>query len=150
MIRAVLDTNTLVSAVINTDSSVAQEIYQNAKKKRFLLTISPPILTEVDKVLHRPKVIKAHKRSLQELKEAIKGIADVSLIVPGKTEIEVVRDPDDDKIIVAAVEGNADYIVSRDKDLLDLKEYQGMNKFFPSKIKIITPEKFMGILRAEN
>ena len=141
MIRAVLDTNTLVSAVINIEASVTQEIYQNAKKKRFLLTISPSILTEVDNVLHRPKVIKAHKRSLQELKEAIKGIADVSYIVPGKTEIKVVRDPDDDKIIVAAVEGKADYIISRDKDLLDLKQYQG--------IKIITPEKFMEILRLE-
>ncbi len=141
MIRAVLDTNTLVSAVINTESSVASAIYHNAKKKHFLLAISPPILAEVDNVLHRPKVMKAHKLSLQELKEAIKEIAGVSLIVPGKTEIKVVRDPDDDKIISAAVEGNADYIISRDKDLLDLKEYQG--------IKIISPEKFMGILRNE-
>lgn len=140
MIRAVLDTNTFISAVINIESSVAQEIYQNAKQKRFLLVISPPILTEVDNVLHRPNVIKVHKHSLQELTEVIKEIADVSYIVQGKTEIKTVRDPDDDKIIATAVEGNADYIVSRDKDLLDLQEYQG--------IKIITPEEFMKILRS--
>lgn len=139
MIRAVLDTNTLVSAVINVTSSVSSEIYQSCKEKRFLLIISPSILAEVDNVLLRDRLMKSHKRSIQELQEIIREMADVSFIVPGRIKIEMVRDPDDDKIISAALEGQADYIVSRDKDLLDLEEYQG--------IKIITPEKFMVILR---
>lgn len=142
MIRAVLDTNTLVSAVINVKSSVASEIYQYARHKRFLLIISPAILAEVDDVLHRPKLIKAHQLSSKELKKAVSKIADVSFVVPANTEIEVVRDSDDNKIISAAYEGQADYIISRDKDLLDLAEYQG--------IKISTPEEFMGILRKAN
>ncbi len=142
MIRAVLDTNTLVSAVINVTSSVASEIYQNCKDKHFLLIISPSILAEVDNVLRRDRVMKSHKRSIQELQEIIREMADVSSVVPGRIKIEMVRDPDDDKIISAAIEGKADYIVSRDRDLLDIKEYQG--------IKIITPEKFMGILRTKN
>lgn len=141
MIRAVLDTNTLVSAIINTDKSVSQEIYRNSKDKRFLLIISLSILAEVEDVIHRPRVMRFHKYSAQELQWIVEELTNVSLIVPGKTEIDIVRDPDDNKIISAAYEGRVDYIVSRDKDLLDLKEYQG--------IKIITPEKFMGILRTE-
>lgn len=141
MIRAVLDTNTLVSAVINITSSVASEIYQNCKEKRFLLIISPSILAEADNVLQRGRVMKSHKRSTQELQEVIREMADVSSVVPGRIKIDLVRDPDDNKIISAALEGKADYIVSRDRDLLDLKEHQG--------IKIITPEKFMGILRTK-
>lgn len=139
MIRAVLDTNTLVSAIINTNKSVSQEIYQNSKDKHFLLVISSLILAEVEDVIHRARIMRFHKYSTQQLQRIIKELTNVSLIVPGKTEIEVVRDPDDNKIISAALDGHVDYIISRDKDLLDLKEYQG--------IKIITPEKFMGILR---
>lgn len=141
MIRAVLDTNTIVSAIINTDKSVSQEIYQNSKDKRFLLVISPSILAEVEDVIHRARIMRFHKYSTQQLQQIVEELTKVSLIVPGTTETEVVRDPDDDKIIIAAVEGKADYIVSRDKDLLDLRKYQG--------IKIITPEEFMGILRLE-
>ena len=141
MIRAVLDTNTLVSAVINVASSVASEIYQNCKEKQFLLIISPAILTEVDDVLHRDRVMKSHRRSIQELQELIKELTDISLLVPGNTIIEIIRDSDDNKIIAAAIEGKAGYIVSRDKDLLDLRHYQG--------IKIISPENFMAILRSQ-
>lgn len=141
MIRAVLDTNTIVSAIINTDKSVSQEIYQSSKEKRFLLVISPSILAEVEDVIHRTRIMRFHKYPVQELQRIVKELTNVSLIVLGKIGIEVVRDPDDNKIISAALEGKADYIVSRDRDLLDLKEYQG--------IKIITPEKFMGILRGK-
>ena len=139
MIRAVLDTNTIVSAIINTDKSVSQEIYQNSKDKHFVLVISPSILAELEGVLHRTRVMRFHKYSTQELQRIVKELANVSYIVPGKTKIEIVRDPDDNKIISAALEGQADYIVSRDRDLLDLKEYKG--------IKIITPEEFMRLLR---
>lgn len=140
MIRAVIDANTLISAVINKPFSVSQEIYQNFVSKRFLLIVSPPLLAEIEDVLNRDRVMKLHKHATEDLQKIINELTNLSYVVPGKTEIQVVRDPDDDKVIAAAVEGNAEYIVSRDKDLLDLKEYQG--------IKIITPEKFMEILRA--
>lgn len=141
MIRAVLDTNTLVSAVINTPFSVSQEIYQNFIHKHFLLIVSPQLLTELKDVLHRERITKLHKRSPKMLEEILYELNNLSLVVSGTIKIELVRDPDDNKIISAAVEGQADYIVSRDKDLLDLNEYH--------EIKIITPEKFMNLLREQ-
>lgn len=50
----------------------------------------------------------------------------------------VKNDPDDDKFIEAAFEGNAHYIISKDKHLLSLKEY--------GTIKIISPEEFLDLL----
>jgi putative PIN family toxin of toxin-antitoxin system len=141
MIRAVLDTNTFVSAVINVQLSVSQEIYQNFIDKHFLLIVSPPLLAEVDEVLHRKRVMKFHKRSPEKLQEIMNQLTSLSYIVPGNTKVDIVRDPDDNKILSAGVEGQANYIVTRDEDLLDLKKYQ--------RIKIITPEDFMGILRSE-
>ncbi|MBI3289982.1 putative toxin-antitoxin system toxin component, PIN family [Candidatus Microgenomates bacterium] len=148
MIRAVLDTNTLVSAIINTKGSVAQEIYQNFKHKRFSLVISPEILEEVEEVSNRERIIKRHQLSTKELKIIISELASLSYLVPGTTKVEVVRDPDDNKIISAAVEGQATYIVTRDEDLLDLKEYQEISEAL-LRIKIISPETFMGILRTQ-
>ncbi len=52
----------------------------------------------------------------------------------------VVRDPGDDMILACALKGQADSIVTRDKDLLSLDGYQGA--------AIITPEDFRQQLRA--
>ena len=141
MIHAVLDTNTLVSAVINIPFSVSQEIYQNFIDKHFVLVVSPSLLAELEDVLKRERVTKFHKRSDEKLQEILSQLSELSYFVPGNTKVEIVRDPADNKIISAALEGKADYIMSRDRDLLDLKEYQG--------IQIVTTEEFMGILRSE-
>lgn len=52
----------------------------------------------------------------------------------------IVRDPRDDMVVACAVDGQADTVVSRDKDLLSLGTFQG--------IAIITPEAFRQQLRA--
>lgn len=52
----------------------------------------------------------------------------------------VKEDPDDDKFLAAAIEGKADYVVSGDKPLLNIKEYRG--------IKIISPADFMKNINA--
>ena len=54
-------------------------------------------------------------------------------------EITVSRDPDDNRILEAAVAGAADYIVTGDQDLLVLGEFEG--------IAIVTPTRFLAILR---
>lgn len=54
---------------------------------------------------------------------------------------DVCRDPDDVKILGLAVASGADYIVTGDKDLLDLKEFQG--------IPILTPRSFSNILHGK-
>ena len=51
----------------------------------------------------------------------------------------VPRDPDDDKIVACAVAAGAEYLVSRDRDLLSLGSYAG--------ISIITPEEFIHLVR---
>lgn len=92
-------------------------------------------------MINRARIVKRHKLIPNEREKIISEVTALSYIVPGTTQIKVVRDPDDDKIISAAIEGEAEYIVTRDRDLLDLKQYQG--------IKMVTPEAFMGILRIE-
>ena len=51
----------------------------------------------------------------------------------------IVRDPNDDMIVACALATGAEYIVTRDNDLLSLRTYET--------ITMITPEAFMSILR---
>lgn len=50
----------------------------------------------------------------------------------------ICRDPEDDKFLATAVLGEADYVVSEDRDLLDLREQQG--------IKIVDVATFLKVL----
>lgn len=58
----------------------------------------------------------------------------VDLVLSGEI---VEDDPDDNKIIECAVEGDVDYVISYNKHLLKLKEFKG--------IKIVKPEEFLRI-----
>ena len=55
--------------------------------------------------------------------------------------LAVSRDPDDDRVLEAAQAGHADFIVSGDRDLLDLREFVG--------IPILTPTGFLTLLAVE-
>ena len=50
----------------------------------------------------------------------------------------ICRDPEDDKFLAAAQNGSAEYIVSEDKDLLDLGNHDG--------IRIVSSETFLRTL----
>ncbi len=141
MIRAVVDTNILVSALITQKTSPPRQLYQAFTTQQFLLITSLSILIEVEDVLNRDNIVKYHKLDPQQRKVVIEQLATLSYIapesvIPDKTIIE--RDPKDDKFLYAALYGRADYIVSGDNHLLDLKEYEG--------IKIVTPKDFLAVL----
>ena len=65
-------------------------------------------------------------------------LASESLLVPGKLVVTASRDPEDNKFLAAALEGKARYVVSGDRDLLDLKTYRN--------IFVVRPAAFLKIL----
>ena len=63
---------------------------------------------------------------MNELREA-------AVLVAGTTDVQVSRDPDDDKLFACAIEAEADFIVSMDKkDVLSVGEYQGIQTIHPT------------------
>jgi len=60
----------------------------------------------------------------------------VAVLTPGELAVEAVADdPADDLVLACALEGNADFIISGDKHLLNLRNYQG--------IQMVTPAEFL-------
>ena len=141
MIRAVLDTNILLSALITKREAPPLQLYKAFISQKFLLITSPSILAEVEDVINRENVVKYHKlnpKQREAIIEQLLALCYVTLesVKPEKVIIE--RDPKDDKFLHAAVEIHAEYIVTGDKDLLDLKEYE--------EIKIVSPSDFLAVL----
>ena len=133
MIRACLDTNVLISAVLFGGKPA--EILELAAKEEISLVISPEILAEMSKVLNK----KFNWPETNILKE-IKAITSISIIVVPKTKIHKSSDHSDNRILECAVEGQANYIVTGDKKhLLPLKEFKN--------IPIITPNNFLKIFK---
>lgn len=139
--RVVLDSVILVSAFI-TGNGLAAGLLDMAAEEADLYT-TKEILQETRCVL----LEKDHLRSRfsyddTSVERFIQALGARSVVVTPSLELQVIeRDPKDDMIIACAVEAQADYIVSRDLDLLDLGEYQG--------IQILPPEAFIHRLRNE-
>ncbi len=135
MPRVVLDTNVIVSGTL-VDGGYAAKVLDAWRAGSFTLVISEAIIQEVKEVLNDPKLCAAYGLSRAKIGRLINLLRRYSVVVPGELDLAVVeRDPDDDKVIIAAVEGQARYIVSGDTDLVALKSYRGM--------RILTPKEFV-------
>jgi hypothetical protein len=145
MIRAVLDTNVWVSAILSPGHPPAK-ILELALTGNLRLIISAGIIRDIGRVLQYPKVKKALERrriTSQEVDDVILKLLKAAIIVPGEILAEGVSDdPADDMIIACALEGRADFIISGDHHLIDLKNFQG--------IKIIDPATFLALIAKLN
>jgi putative PIN family toxin of toxin-antitoxin system len=137
MVRVVFDTNVFVSAFIQPKSPSGRLLARLIQGDKFELVLSTAILDEVGRALRYPKVRKRIRLDDDDLdlRVAMLGILSTMVSVSGHTVTGVSRDPDDDAILAAAVEGCADYIVTGDHDLLAIGDYQG--------IRIVTPRAFL-------
>jgi putative PIN family toxin of toxin-antitoxin system len=122
LLKVVLDTSVFVSAILSKHpDSAPSRILENWKKGEFTLVISPQMLEELVIVLLRRGI------SETDVEDLVAVIVAIALQIPGAYEATLLDeiDPDDNKFIAAAYESNADYIVSLDAHLLNLKHSHG-------------------------
>ena len=126
--RIVLDTNTRISSLVF--GGKPRELTGRACPPEYLQIVSQPLLDELREIL-------AHKFHWPEsaISREMRYIATVSLFVTPEAISPVCRDPDDDRILECAITGNADFIVTGDRDLLTLGFFQG--------IPILTVRQFL-------
>jgi putative PIN family toxin of toxin-antitoxin system len=123
MIRTVMDTNLLVAALKNKKGYPARllEAWMNDE---FELIVSPHVLSEYERVLLSPLVQKNSSWNLSEVGELVEALKDATIGVPGALALQVIaQDPTDDKFFIAAVEGQADYIVTKEQRWKKLKTF---------------------------
>lgn len=138
MIRAVLDANVIVSAVL-TEGGVSKQILKALYDERFVLVISEAILTEWDRVLRYPKVRKLHGLKEKQIAAFLDDLSHLAIPTAGEFRLpETTRDASDDRYLECAIEGNASVIVTGDQDLLVLGQFEG--------VEIVSPKAFLAVL----
>jgi putative PIN family toxin of toxin-antitoxin system len=138
--RAVVDTNILVRAVIRPQGTVGPVLLR-LRQGEYTLLYAWASLEELIDVLNRPRIRDKYHLTDQDIQTVV-GL----LLVRGEgvtpaERVTACRDPKDDKFLEIAVAGEADVIVSGDQDLLVLHPFAG--------IPIVPPNAFLRMLDEE-
>ena len=136
MLRAVLDANVYVSAIIQPRGTPGRLIETFLRDQAFEIVVSPGIVEEVLRALAYPKVRKLLRVDAQLWFEDIVALAD---LVAGAEQLSgICEDPDDDKYVAAAVEGRAAHVVTGDRAFLALRAHAA--------VRVVTPRAFLDLL----
>jgi putative PIN family toxin of toxin-antitoxin system len=136
-VRVVLDTNVIVSATLIRGGN-EDRILRAWQRGMFDLVLSHEIIEELARALSYDKLRKSRWITDEDTLELLETLARSSVLVPGRVKVKASRDPADDKFLVAALEGEAAFVVTGDRDLLDLMHYR--------EIRIVRPARFLEII----
>jgi len=139
-LRAVIDTNVLISGFISRESYPAK-LVDGWVEKRFEPVVSEEIIREYREVFARDRF-----SALGSVEERLKllgtllSFEHVVLVNPQEQICMVKDDPRDDIFLECAAAGECEFIISGDQHLLKLKQYKN--------IKVITAKEFIELLKA--
>ena len=127
-IKVMLDTNIIISAV--GFGGKPRKILQLILDDKIRAVTSPILLAELEDVITKkfPKLAYNFASTNEQIRKKLK-------IVKPEKMIKVLKDTDDNRVLEAAVEGECQYIVTGDRDLLDLGSFKN--------IKIMTANEFL-------
>jgi putative PIN family toxin of toxin-antitoxin system len=131
-VRLILDTAVMVAA-IRSDAGASRRLLLAALERRLTLLVSVPLMIEYQAVMTRPEHLKASGLSAADIEVLLDAVAAVA--EPVRLAFlwrPIVRDPDDDMVLEAAVNGKADALVT-----FHLRDFAGVaNKF---SIAVLSP-----------
>jgi len=138
--RVVVDTNVVVSGVIKEESPPGQILRCLFQARQFISVTSLEILAEIREVLQRPKIRRYHGWTDEEIDAFVTFLYTESEVTEGKLTVNIAKDPQDNKFLACASEGDADYLVSGDDHLLRLEVFE--------RTQIVRPRIFLETLHS--
>jgi uncharacterized protein len=141
VIRAVLDTNVLASGFVEfaTAERAPARLLRLWREQRFALVVSVEILTELLDTFRDPYF--RRQLTLEQIHAAQLLLQEEAIWTPLTARMSgVATHPEDDQILAAAVSGQAEYLVTGDKQLQQLGTYQD--------VRMISPRAFLDLLEA--
>ena len=125
-LSVVLDTQLLLRGATARRLTLSRKIYLAWLAGRYELLLSKEIFAEIAAVFSEPFVVLRLKITEAILEHTLLSLQARCQWVEVTSKIRACRDPSDDKFLECAVDSRADYIVSADKDLLDMGTFQGI------------------------
>ncbi len=128
--KVVFDTNIYISAFV-VQASQAEKAILKILEGDDSLILSRDIIDEILTVL-----VSKFSKDREFISRTALFLADIAMIVKPSRKIYVLKDVTDNKILECALAGNAHVIVTGDKEMLKLREFEG--------IRIISLRKYLG------
>jgi len=129
-VKVVFDTNIYISAFV-VQASQAEKAILKILEGDDSLILSRDIIDEILTVL-----VSKFSKDREFISRTALFLADIAMIVKPSRKIYVLKDVTDNKILECALAGNAHVIVTGDKEMLKLREFEG--------IRIISLRKYLG------
>jgi len=115
--RIVIDTNLWISFLITKDNTKMDILFKN---KSIRLLFSKELIEEFLSVAGRPKFHKYF--SEKDIERLLTSFDQIGKLVKIKSDMKICRDNKDDFLLNLAIDGNAKYLITGDKDLLTLNK----------------------------
>jgi uncharacterized protein len=142
MITAVVDTNVLASgfAGFSKQSSAPGWILRTWRQGYFELVSSRHILTELERAFQAPYF--RQRLAAEQVAGALLLLRREAIFTETNTQIHgVATHPEDDLILAAAVSAKAEYLITGDKKLQELRTCEG--------VTMVSPREFLDILHSQ-
>lgn len=134
--RLALDTNVLLSALLSSSSPPAQ-LFALWRNRAFDLITSAEQIDEISRVTRYPKIRARLAPALAG--RLVNQLRDLAIVVTNLPKVDRSPDPDDNHLLALAEAGEAQFLVTGDKELLSLKFHKFTN--------IATPAALVELLR---
>ncbi len=131
--KVVLDTNVLISATFWTGASL--QVVELVRKEKIRLVVSREIITEYRRTLQLPELIEKQQQHALHPQGTVRYILRKALLVRPLPVRNTPKDPDDAHLLGCARSARARYLITNDKVLLRIRNYEGT--------RILTPEEFL-------
>jgi putative PIN family toxin of toxin-antitoxin system len=118
--RVVFDTNIFISAFV-TSGSQGERAFLHARRRRCDLYTSVAILTEV-----AHKLREKFGQTEEDIKKTLQTISRAAAVLTPPMTLNMLTDTPDNRILECARAAPADLMVTGDRHLLDLKQFQGI------------------------
>lgn len=137
--RAVIDTNLLISAMISKPGSTSRRLLEAIRDGRLTLILSRPLIDEFLDVMGRPKFAR-YGITIGDVLDFIAGLLALASVVQITGSARGCEDPDDDAVIETAEVGAAHYLITGDADLLDSRIQVSLGRMG---IEVMTASDFL-------
>jgi putative PIN family toxin of toxin-antitoxin system len=143
-VRAVLDTQIVFRGLLGRRESRCAEIFGALSDGAFIAVVSAHIIKELRAVFDLPKVRSRYRITDEQVDEFVDAYERIAERTPGNLVLpdDFRAPPEDVPILSAALEGNAEYLVTDDSDFLDLKSLV-VSGYRP--VEIVAPSLFVRI-----
>jgi putative PIN family toxin of toxin-antitoxin system len=118
--RVLIDTNVMISGTFWPGKSKA--LLNAVRRGEITCVTSEPLLEEFREILMDPQ--KPFRLSALDASQIVNTWRSLATVIVPISHVAVCRDPDDNCVLECALEGHAEYIITGDKDLLDLENFK--------------------------